>query len=109
MLFPGPREVSPNGATWSWPIRVAVRILVYVGSYINQNPAALHKRINNIRGNHTLEDAGLTLKVRPYVPSARPFHEIVRTNLTFPEWGFFVKKKSCGLVRRFWIQWRVNQ
>jgi 5-methylcytosine-specific restriction endonuclease McrA len=58
------------------------------------NVVLADKRINNIRGNHTLEDAGLTLKVRPYVPSARPFHEIVRTNLTFPEWGFFVKKKE---------------
>src|SRR5208282_1169839 len=68
-----------------------------------ESPALLvlaDKRINNIRVNHTLEDAGLTLKVRPYVRSAWPFHEIVRTNLTFPEWGSSLRRKSCEMAKR---------
>jgi 5-methylcytosine-specific restriction endonuclease McrA len=50
------------------------------------------KRINNIRGNRTLQEVGLTLKIKPHEPVAKPFHETVRANLKFPEWEFFVKK-----------------
>jgi 5-methylcytosine-specific restriction endonuclease McrA len=56
------------------------------------NVVLADKRINNIRGNRTLEQAGLTLKIQPHAPSAKPFHETVRANLKFPEWEFFVKK-----------------
>ena len=58
-----------------------------------RNVVLADKRINNIRGNRTLKEAGLTLKVKPFVPTARPFHESVRSNLKFPEWEFFVKKR----------------
>ena len=58
-----------------------------------RNVVLADKRINNIRGNRTLKEAGLTLKVKPFVPTARQFHESVRSNLKFPEWEFFVKKR----------------
>jgi 5-methylcytosine-specific restriction endonuclease McrA len=58
-----------------------------------KNVVLADKRINNIRGNRTLEEAGLTLKIKPHEPAAKPFHETVRANLKFPEWEFFVKKK----------------
>jgi 5-methylcytosine-specific restriction endonuclease McrA len=58
-----------------------------------KNVVLADKRINNIRGNRSLEEVGLTLKIRPHVPAAKPFHETVRSNLAFPEWEFFVKKK----------------
>ena len=58
-----------------------------------KNVVLADKRINNIRGNRTLEEAGLTLKIKPHEPTAKSFHETVRANLTFPEWEFFVKKK----------------
>jgi hypothetical protein len=50
------------------------------------------KRINNIRGNRSLKEAGLTLKIQPKVPGAKPFHESLKSRLKFPEWEFFVKK-----------------
>jgi 5-methylcytosine-specific restriction endonuclease McrA len=59
-----------------------------------RNVVLADKRINNIRGNRTLEEAGLSLKIQPHVPSAQPFHETVRDSLKFPEWGFFVKNKD---------------
>jgi len=43
------------------------------------------KRINNIRANRSLEEAGLTLQIQPDVQAAKPFHEAVRSNLKFPE------------------------
>jgi len=58
-----------------------------------KNVVLADKRINNIRGNRTLKEAGLSLKIKPYEPAAKPFHETVRSNLKFPEWEFFVKKK----------------
>ena len=58
-----------------------------------KNVVLADKRINNMRGNRSLEEAGLTLKIRPHVPTAKPFHETVRSNLKFAEWEFFVKKK----------------
>jgi 5-methylcytosine-specific restriction endonuclease McrA len=57
-----------------------------------KNVVLADKQINNIRGNRSLEEAGLTLKVQPRVPAAKPFHEIVRARLEFPEWELFVKK-----------------
>jgi len=57
-----------------------------------KNVVLADKPINNIRGNRTLKEAGLTLKIQPFVPAARPFHDSVRFNLKFPEWEFFVKK-----------------
>src|SRR5262249_38846700 len=59
-----------------------------------KNVVSADKRINSIRGNRTLEEAGLKLKIRPFVPPAKPFHESVRCNLNFPEWAFFVKSPS---------------
>jgi len=58
-----------------------------------KNVVLADKRINNIRGNRTLKEAGLSLKIKPHEPAAKPFHETVRSNLKFPEWEFFVKKK----------------
>ena len=58
-----------------------------------KNVVLADKRINNIRGNRTLQEAGLALKIKPHEPAAKPFHETVRANLKFPEWEFFVKKK----------------
>ena len=58
-----------------------------------KNVVLADKRINNMRGNRSLEEAGLTLKIRPHVPTAKPFHETVRSNPKFAEWEFFVKKK----------------
>jgi 5-methylcytosine-specific restriction endonuclease McrA len=58
-----------------------------------KNVILADKRINNIRGNRSLKEAGLTLKIQPRVPTAKPFHQtLARSRLTFPEWGFFVKK-----------------
>ena len=57
-----------------------------------KNVVLADKPINNIRGNRTLKEARLTLKIQPFVPAARPFHDSVRFNLKFPEWEFFVKK-----------------
>ena len=57
-----------------------------------KNVVLADKRINNIRGNRTLEQAGLTLKIQPRVPAAKPFHVSLRSRLKFPEWEFFVKK-----------------
>jgi 5-methylcytosine-specific restriction endonuclease McrA len=58
-----------------------------------KNVVLADKKINSRRGNQSLEDAGLTLKTLPHVPAAKPFHETVRSQLKFPEWEFFVKKK----------------
>jgi len=58
-----------------------------------RNVVLADKRINNMRGNRTLKEAGLTLKVKPFIPGVRPFHESLRIRgVTFPEWEFFVKK-----------------
>ena len=57
-----------------------------------KNVVLADKRINNIRGNRTLEQAGLTLKIQARVPAAKPFHESLRNRLKFPEWEFFVKR-----------------
>ena len=56
-----------------------------------KNVVLADKRINNIRGNRTLKEAGLSLKIKPHEPAAKPFHETVRSNLKFPEWEFFVR------------------
>ena len=53
-----------------------------------KNVVLADKRINNIRGNRSLKEAGLTLKIQPKVPGAKPF----KSRLKFPEWEFFVKK-----------------
>ena len=57
-----------------------------------RNVVLADKRINNIRGNRSLKEAGLTLKIQPRVPAAQPFHESLRNRLKFPEWEFFVKR-----------------
>ena len=57
-----------------------------------KNVVLADKRINNLRGNRSLKEAGLTLKIQPRVPPAKPFHESLRSRLKFPEWEFFVKK-----------------
>ena len=57
-----------------------------------KNVVLADKRINNIRGNRSLKEAGLTLKIQPRVPAAKPFDESLRNRLKFPEWEFFVKR-----------------
>ncbi len=58
-----------------------------------ENIVLAHKRINNLRGNRSLKEAGLTLKIQPRVPEAKPFHTILATStLKFPEWNYFVKR-----------------
>ena len=57
-----------------------------------KNVVLADKRINNIRGNRSLKEAGLTLKIQPKVPGAKPVHESLKSRLKFPEWEFFVKK-----------------
>ncbi len=50
------------------------------------------RKVNNIRGNRSLKEAGLTLKIQPRVPEAKPFHSILATSaLKFREWELFVK------------------
>jgi 5-methylcytosine-specific restriction endonuclease McrA len=57
------------------------------------NVALCDKRVNNIRGNRSLKEAGLTLKIKPSVPTAKPFHQTLASrDLKFPEWKFFVKQ-----------------
>ena len=55
-----------------------------------ENVVLAHKDINNLRGNRSLKEAGLQLKIKPFAPKALPFHETV--SLVFPEWKYFVKK-----------------
>src|SRR5580693_607128 len=57
-----------------------------------KNVVLADKRINNLRGNRSLKEAGLTLKIQPTVPRAKPFHESLRNQLKFPEWEFFVRR-----------------
>jgi 5-methylcytosine-specific restriction endonuclease McrA len=57
-----------------------------------KNVVLADKRINNFRGNRSLKEAGLTLKIQPIVPTAKPFHESLRNRLKFPEWEFFVRR-----------------
>ena len=57
-----------------------------------KNVVLADKRINNIRGNRSLKEAGLTLKIQPKVPGANLFHESLKSRLKFSEWEFFVKK-----------------
>ena len=58
-----------------------------------RNVVLADKKVNNLRGDKSLKEAGLILRVQPFVPSARPFHESLRRRgITFPEWEFFVKK-----------------
>jgi 5-methylcytosine-specific restriction endonuclease McrA len=57
-----------------------------------KNVVLADKRINNLRGNRSLNEAGLTLKIQPTVPTAKPFHESIRHQLKFPEWEFFVRR-----------------
>lgn len=70
-----------------------------------KNVVLADKRINNIRGNRSLKEAGLTLKIQPKVPGAKPFHESLKSRLKFPEWEFFVKKVSA---RRFPAQIKAD-
>ena len=57
-----------------------------------KNVVLADKRINNLRGNRSLKEAGLTLKIQPTAPRAKPFHESLRNQLKFPEWEFFVRR-----------------
>lgn len=59
-----------------------------------KNVVLADKRISNIRGNRTLKDAGLTLKIQPRVPEAKPFHHtLARSRLQFPRMGILRFKK----------------
>ena len=58
-----------------------------------KNVVLADKRINNLRGNRSLKEAGLTLKIQPTVPTAKPFHESLRNQLKFPEWEFFARSR----------------
>ncbi len=65
------------------------------GETIWENVALADKRINNIRGNRSLKEAGLTLKINPSVPVAKPFHQTLAAGgLKFREWEFFVKQRK---------------
>jgi 5-methylcytosine-specific restriction endonuclease McrA len=57
-----------------------------------KNVVLADKRINNFRGNRSFKEAGLTLKIQPTVPTAKPFHESLRNRLKFPEWELFVRR-----------------
>jgi 5-methylcytosine-specific restriction endonuclease McrA len=57
-----------------------------------KNVVLADKRINNFRGNRSLKEAGLTLKIQPIVPTAKPFQESLRNRLKVPEWEFFVRR-----------------
>jgi 5-methylcytosine-specific restriction endonuclease McrA len=57
-----------------------------------KNVVLADKRINNLRGNRSLKEAGLTLKIQATVPRAKPFHESLRNQLKFPEWEFFMRR-----------------
>jgi 5-methylcytosine-specific restriction endonuclease McrA len=57
-----------------------------------KNVVLADKRINNFRGNRSLKEAGLTLKIQPTVPTAKPFQESLRNRLKVPEWEFFVRR-----------------
>ena len=57
-----------------------------------KNVVLADKQINNLRGNRSLKEAGLTLKIQPTVPTAKQFHESIRHQLKFPEWEFFVRR-----------------
>src|ERR1700730_3998462 len=82
-LFHARKVAQLNGKTLSWPIS---------GSIIFAETVSL-------------KEAGLTLKIRPKVPGAKPFHESLKSRLKFPEWEFFVKKVSA---RRFPAQIRLT-
>jgi 5-methylcytosine-specific restriction endonuclease McrA len=43
-----------------------------------ENVVLADKAINNVRGNRTLKEAGLTLRVKPFAPKAKPFHESLK-------------------------------
>jgi 5-methylcytosine-specific restriction endonuclease McrA len=57
-----------------------------------KNVVLADKRINNLRGNRSLKEAGLTLKIQPTLPIAKPFQESLRNHLKFPEWEYFVRR-----------------
>jgi 5-methylcytosine-specific restriction endonuclease McrA len=52
------------------------------GSTEWKNVVLADKRINNLRGDRSLKEAGLTLKIQPTVPTAKPFHESIRHQLS---------------------------
>ena len=70
-----------------------------------KNVVLADKRINNIRGNRSLKEAGLTLKIQPKVPGAKPFHESLKSRLKFPEMGILRQEVSA---RRFPAQIRLT-
>jgi hypothetical protein len=49
-------------------------------------------KTDGLRGNRLLKEAGLTLKIQPTMPTAKPFHESLRNQLKFPDWEFFVRR-----------------
>ena len=60
-----------------------------------ENVVLADKRINSIRGNRTLEEAGLKLKTKPHVPAAKPF----ACSALFSEWCFFVESHRPKMMR----------
>ncbi len=65
------------------------------GRTVFSNVVLADKKINNMRGNRSLKEAGLTLKIQPRVPEAKPFHQTLAASpLKFPEWSLFIKKPS---------------
>jgi hypothetical protein len=63
------------------------------GETVWENVVLADKRVNNKRGNKTLDEAGLTLKQKPYTPKPRPFVDSLQNRIKFPEWEPFVFKK----------------
>jgi len=73
-----------------------------------KNVVLADKRINNIRGNRSLKEAGLTLKIQPKVPGAKPFHESLKSRLKFPEFsGMGILRQEVS-ARRFPAQIRLT-
>jgi len=69
-----------------------------------KNVVLADKRINNIRGNRTLEQAGLTLKIQPRVPAAKPFHEKPSKSAQISRMGAF----CTAVARRLPAQMRLT-
>jgi hypothetical protein len=65
-----------------------------------RNVVLADKRINNLRGNRSLKEAGLTLKIQPRVPPAKPFHEKPSKQAQVPGVGVLCEEDS-GLIASF--------
>ena len=55
------------------------------------NVVLAKKKINNRRGNKSLEEAGLTLKIKPHTPKPKTFAATLHGRIKFSEWKQFIK------------------